>query len=174
MRAYTSTTLFSISYDSLYKECIALATNSHSVEMRFGAIILKDDKIIGEGWNKLVNQKKTGKLPIVMGYANHAEVSAMNDALLNGFDLKDAEIYVAGYFPQDKTLYIPDNAYFTCTHCPVYFEKYGIKEVSVPLRNGWTGMSIEDAKESSRTFYGKSQEKRETVGKTRFTLDDIL
>jgi hypothetical protein len=165
---------FGIRYDALYKECMQLATNSRSTIVRFGSVVVKDGKIIGRGWNVFANQKKLGKLPIVMGYANHAEVSAMNDALNNGYSLEGADVYVAGYFPNDNSLYIPRDAYFTCTRCPTYFDRYKINSVSVPLYQRWSRLDVSEAKESAKTFMGRSQERRIAVGKTHFSLDDVL
>lgn len=54
----------------------------------FGAVVVKDGKIIGEGWNKVtVSNDPTA----------HAEVEAIREACknLNNFDLTGAEIYTS-------------------------------------------------------------------------------
>lgn len=54
----------------------------------FGAVIVKDGKIIGEGWNKVTSANDP---------TAHAEVSAIRDACKNisNFDLSGAEIYTS-------------------------------------------------------------------------------
>ncbi|WP_413585920.1 nucleoside deaminase [Bdellovibrio sp. HCB274] len=54
----------------------------------FGAVIVKDGKIIGEGWNKVTSSNDP---------TAHAEVSAIRDACSNvkNFSLEGAEIYTS-------------------------------------------------------------------------------
>lgn len=54
----------------------------------FGAVIVKDGKIVGEGWNKVTSTNDP---------TAHAEVEAIRDACkkLGTFELKDCEIYTS-------------------------------------------------------------------------------
>ncbi len=54
----------------------------------FGAVIVKDGKIIGEGWNKVTSSNDP---------TAHAEVTAIRDACskVSSFDLSGAEIYTS-------------------------------------------------------------------------------
>lgn len=54
----------------------------------FGAVIVKDGKIIGEGWNKVTSHNDP---------TAHAEVEAIRDACknLSSFNLKGAELYTS-------------------------------------------------------------------------------
>lgn len=54
----------------------------------FGAVIVKDGKIIGEGWNKVTSSNDP---------TAHAEVSAIRDACskISNFELAGAEIYTS-------------------------------------------------------------------------------
>lgn len=54
----------------------------------FGAVIVKDNKIIGEGWNQVTSKNDP---------TAHAEVTAIRRACqeLNTFDLSGAEIYTS-------------------------------------------------------------------------------
>ncbi len=54
----------------------------------FGAVIVKDNKIIGEGWNKVTSQNDP---------TAHAEVEAIRSACknINNFDLAGAVIYTS-------------------------------------------------------------------------------
>jgi guanine deaminase len=71
------------------KKAIALSQkNIQSGGGPFGAVIVKDGKIIGEGWNKVTaNNDPTA----------HAEVEAIREACknLSDFDLSGAEIYTS-------------------------------------------------------------------------------
>lgn len=63
---------------------------SHSHGGPFGAVIVKDGKIIGRGHNQVVkNQDPTC----------HGEIMAIHDACknMNSFDLSGSEIYTTGY-----------------------------------------------------------------------------
>ncbi len=55
----------------------------------FGAVIVKDNKIIGKGHNKVLKNNDP---------TCHGEISAIRDACknLNSFDLKGAQIYTTG------------------------------------------------------------------------------
>lgn len=54
----------------------------------FGAVIVKDDKIIGEGWNKVTSSNDP---------TAHAEVTAIREACssMDSFELKDCAIYTS-------------------------------------------------------------------------------
>lgn len=54
----------------------------------FGAVIVKDGKIVGEGWNKVTSTNDP---------TAHAEVEAIRDACrkLKTFELKDCQIYTS-------------------------------------------------------------------------------
>lgn len=54
----------------------------------FGAVIVKDNKIIGEGWNQVTS---------VIDPTAHAEVTAIREACknMNSFNLSGAEIYTS-------------------------------------------------------------------------------
>jgi guanine deaminase len=54
----------------------------------FGAVIVRDGKIVGEGWNKVTSTNDP---------TAHAEVEAIRDACkkLSNFELKDCEIYTS-------------------------------------------------------------------------------
>jgi len=156
--------------DYLYRECIKLAMNSKGDMIRFGSLLLKEGKIIGKGWNRRADKR----FPINMGYANHAEIMAMNDALIKGFDIKDCEIYVGGYFPSDNTQYIPKKTYFTCTKCPIYFAKYGIRKIFVHSDKGWKGLFLAHAVYTARNFISNCHEKRIELGKSNVSIDNIF
>jgi hypothetical protein len=115
-----------------------------------------------------------------MGYANHAEIEAMDDAIRSGADISGADIYCAGYFPEPHTgflgrdrLILKDGPWYTCVRCPPRMETYGIANIYVPTPNGWAGMSIDEADECGKRFTKGTHEKRISSVSTGFTLADI-
>jgi len=74
--------------DEKYRECIRLALRSKGAAERYGAILLEDGEVIGRGYNRSIAHASFPgirlKRVIRQGYANHAEVEAINDALLVG------------------------------------------------------------------------------------------
>jgi len=149
----------------LYNKCINLAKLSKGANERYGAILVKNGEIIGEGYNRAIAHQSFGKLKrfIKQSYANHAEIESLNDFLLKKYpneetldfdiilnDLKGSDIYVAGYFNKSKQLFF--KSLFTCVKCIPYLEKYGIENIFVPLPDGWQKIPIEDALKGASTF----------------------
>jgi hypothetical protein len=145
--------------DPIYRECIHLAHQSKAEGERYGAVLIKNGEILGRGYNRGIAHAKF-KLDRILkqGYANHAEVEAMNDALINGKDIRFAKIYVAGYFNKTKTLFFKKE--FTCMRCIPYFEKYEIENIYVPIPSGWRERNIEDCKVDALQFKGGTHDKR--------------
>ena len=163
-----------LSEERLYRTCLDLATKSKAAGVRFGAVIVKNGRVIGRGWN---HKKWAGDGPELMGYAIHAEVAAMNDALRKGHTLKGAQIYVAGYFAKDGHLYVPREDHFSCNRCPSHFLKHGIAGVNVPRREGWAFMSSADAFTVGREYARQRRlgaTSREEIGATDIAIGDVL
>src|SRR5688572_530314 len=69
--------------DDKYQRCISLATQSKGDSQRYGSVLEKDGNLVGEGYNRAIAHFSFGTLKrhIRQGYANHAEVEAMNFAI---------------------------------------------------------------------------------------------
>jgi hypothetical protein len=167
--------------DEYYLMCISLATLSKSGGERYGSILVKDGMIIGKGFNRAIAHRYIRlERKIKMGYANHAEIEAMNNAMDNGFDISGADLYCAGYFPLPHTgfslpnrLHIKDGAVYTCVKCPPHMEKYGIARIVVPTPIGWSEMSMEAAARCAIDFKYSPHEKRISAVPTTYTLEDL-
>jgi hypothetical protein len=167
--------------DSLYLLCMSLARMSKSDGERYGSIARKDGSIIGMGYNRAIAHPYIHlERTIRMGYANHAEIEAMDDAIRNGADISGADIYCAGYFPEPHTgflgknrLLIKEDAWYTCVKCPPHMEKYGIANIYVPTPSGWAGINLAEAETCAHLFTGGTHEKRISVISTSFTIDEI-
>lgn len=141
----------SIINDPYYKICLTNARKCKSDSERYGAVLVRNGEILGEGYNRGIAHAKF-KLDRILkqGYANHAEVEAMNDALSKGYDIDGSDIYVAGYFPKTGTLFFKTQ--FTCKLCIPYFKKFNIQHVFVPLPDRWNPRTIDECIEDSQLF----------------------
>jgi len=139
--------------DDYYKLCISLAKNSKADEERYGAVLVKNEKIIGMGYNRCISHPKF-KLDRILkqGYANHAEVESMNDALMKEYDINESDIYVAGYFNKTKILFF--KKYFTCVKCIPYMKKFNIKNIFTPSPDSWIKIPLEQAYNDAIMFKG--------------------
>ena len=74
--------------DNLMKSAMNQAEIAfHKDEVPVGAIIVKDKKVIGRGFNQVINNNSV---------SSHAEIMAINNAskVLNNYRLKNCQIYV--------------------------------------------------------------------------------
>jgi deoxycytidylate deaminase len=144
--------------DLYFLACIKLALMSKGNE-RYGSVLVSNSQIIGKGFNRAIAHPSFKLERIVkQGMANHAEIEALNDALMNGLEVKGSSIYVAGYFPSTKQLFFKTD--YTCVKCIPYLEKYGIGEIFVPLPFGWVGKSLDLALSEAKKFKNGTHEKR--------------
>lgn len=158
--------------DKFYLECIHLAIQSKGNE-RYGSLVIDKDQIIGIEYNRAIAHYRIGKLErkIKQGMANHAEIEGMNNAISQGFDLKEKEIFVAGYFPQTGRLFFKND--YTCTKCLPHIRKYGIKNIYVPTPEGWIKKPIDIAEKEAKKFINGTHEKRLKVIIGNFLVSQI-
>lgn len=145
--------------DPYFQRCIELSRLTDAPETH-GALIEYGGTIIGEGRNRAIAHKdfKLDRV-IRMGFSNHAEVEAMNDALMHGYSLKGTTIYVAGIMVNENNLlYIADH--FSCVKCIPYMRKFGVSGVHVPTRSGWKYFDTDQAFETAQFFKKFTYEKR--------------
>ena len=123
--------------DIYWQRCIELALRSGSENQRYGAIIARDDQIIGEGWNRLLGRKEP--FPFKTSFFLHAEKAAIGNAILtHGQELlKGAVIYVAGFFYKERKPLIlkPPNSN-TCVVCTQHYPRFGLFG-AFPKDHGW-------------------------------------
>ena len=166
--------------DSIFWECIQLAQNSKGAHQRYGSVIVKDGKIVGRGYNRAIAHPSFGKLvrPIYQGYSNHAEVEAICDALMNGANIADSSLYVAGYFPKLGDLLILKRRFdFICDRCPPIIRRYPILTVNLPTSMGWISQRNDqnfwEAERVNKKRAGSRLEQRVASVQGRFTLADL-
>lgn len=136
--------------DKYYLHCLDLAKTSKGSE-RYGSLLIQNNKIIGEGHNRAIVHKYF-KLERILrqGYANHAEIEALNQALFKEEEVEGSDIYCAGYFPDLKELFFHEE--YTCTKCTPHLEKYGIKNIFLPTPSGWVKRPFKEAKEEAKKY----------------------
>ena len=123
--------------DDYGKICLTWAKQCKT-DVGFGAILVKNGKIIGQGRNRHSTIEDRKILPYV-DYASHAEQSAIIDALNNGHDVIGGQIYVLGLCLHGKNkgnLTTRTEHIFICSKCPHSFIKYNIS-VNIPHVDGW-------------------------------------
>lgn len=163
--------------DSIYQSCINLATNSKGPSERYGSRLVMEGEVLGKGgWNRaLSNPNWDYKLERIVkqGYANHAEIEALNDILMNHpQNVEGADIYVAGYFAKSEQLFFQEK--YTCVLCPPKLIDYGIKNIIIPTINGWKKRPIKEALEEAREYLGGTTSKRIESCQGEFYLDEFL
>lgn len=174
--------------DPLFIRCLSLAALSKGTTERYGSLLVKDGEVLGQGYNRAIAHPSFGRLERIlrMGYANHAEVEAMDQGLQSlGVDtLEGYDIYVGGYFPkpmedfeQPGRLFMKKGAVFTCVRCIPYFERYNLRNIFVPTLNGWSSLAVAEAKEIAEEYKydGKdgTHTKRCAAQDGDFTISDV-
>lgn len=81
---------------------------------KVGAVLVKEDKIIGKGYHK-----KAGEA--------HAEINAINDAIKNGWEVKDSTLYVTLEPCSHKAKRTPP--------CTEAINKFGIKKIIFAMKD---------------------------------------
>lgn len=142
---------FPIFKDKYYKTCIGLSLLSKGEE-RFGSILVKDRKIVGKGFNRAISHPSFRRLDrqIRQGYANHAEVEALNDYLENGGNRLGGNIYCAGYFHKEKKLFF--HKHYSCILCPTHLKIQKIKNIFIPMPDGWIKRPLDEAYLEAKSF----------------------
>lgn len=163
----------SILEDQYYIECIRLAELSKGDE-RYGSLLVKDGRIIGKGYNRAIVHPSFPKLKriIYQGYANHAEIESLNDALMKKRGVKGAEIYVGGFFPKkDNLLFLHDE--FTCRRCVPILAAYNISKINVPTLQGWVPKNMDEAMKEASAYLDGTYKNRVASIIGRLRLADL-
>lgn len=157
--------------DDLYLLCIELAMRSKGEE-RYGSLLVREDTIIGRGYNRAIAHPSIGRLEreIRQGMANHAEIEAINDALSAKRDPEGSELYVAGYFAPGKLFF---KTQYTCTKCIKHIKALGIESIYVPTPDAWMKKSIDVAAQEAQQFMHGTHQKRVDATIGDYTISDI-
>lgn len=133
--------------DKYIQKCLELADNSSCSKKKYGSVIVKDDKIIGEGYNHPVTKEIEDLLchPCVreninsgtrleMCAAIHAEQAAIIDAYKNGKDPEGSTLYVAGK-RNGESIVLKERGFY-CSFCSRIMAEVGIEKVGVLTTKG--------------------------------------
>lgn len=155
-----------------FRRCLEIAANSPCVKMKFGAVVVMADKIIGEGYNRpphecieylchpCIREGIKSGTQLERCAASHAEQVAIFHALRIVYDLSEATLYVAGLYP-DGRKYIKEEKSFTCSFCSRIMAEAKINDVRVPTKDGEGKLTMEEYLKSSFEFAtGKKEVKR--------------
>lgn len=146
--------------DEQLKKCWEFARKSKA-DIRFGAFIEKNGKILGFGRCRLSTKKDRQKIRsdaegrlYRLDYCVHAEEDAYFRALESGKNLRGAVLYVAGFLKSGEP-YLRPRVYFTCRRCAKRVLLHGNLAVMVPTKFGWEKLSPTEALKSSEIFFKK-------------------
>jgi len=153
-----------------------LSKNSICQKMHFGAIIVKDGKILAEGYNNPYDNKKCDpclRIGVESGTklelcrAVHAEQKSLLYALNKQIDISNAIMYVAGTFPDGKP-FIKTEKNFYCTFCSRLLNQTKLKGIVIGTTKGPEFMNLEEVLESSfEIATGKKTVKKITYGEKK-------
>lgn len=130
--------------DAYWQKCIELALRSRSENQRFGSLVVSGERIIGEGWNRLLG--KGEPFPFKTSFFLHAEKDAIGNAILNVGEenIINAAVYVAGFFVKERKPIIFRRPTNTCTSCTKLYLRFGLEAAYLTL-NGWITRSGKQA-----------------------------
>jgi|GEM_PF-4721664 len=147
--------MFDYRNDPYGKACLEEAIKSKA-KIGFGAILVKNEKIIGRGHNRLAT-KKERQLISHVDYAIHAEQACIVDALLKSENTQESEVYVIGVIllgPNKGRLTVREQKIFICAKCPHVLQRFNIS-VNVPCVFGWAKLNPSEAMHTAKTVCGK-------------------
>lgn len=131
--------------DRYGKMCLEFAKQCKT-DVGFGAVFVKNNKILGIGRNRLANAYDRLMIPHT-DYAIHAEQSCILDAIEKGIDVNNGHVYVLGLCLIGKNkgkLTTRTERIFVCRKCPHVFIKYNIN-VHIPHITGWMKIGAEES-----------------------------
>jgi deoxycytidylate deaminase len=141
-----------------YCMCAAIvAMESTCQKSCHGAILVKDSKVIGEGWNiplpddvcnpcrrlALHNHENLGECNAI-----HAERIAIDDALTNGYDVRGSVMYHARF----KGGKIRRDNVPSCTSCSTLVKQHGLEGFVLMQEKGYAYYDIEEFDRLSREY----------------------
>jgi hypothetical protein len=139
--------MFDYRQDLIGRACLELAEECKT-DVGFGAVLVKEGRIIGRGRNRRSTAEERSRLSHV-DYAIHAEQACILDAMDNVHDITGSEVYVLGIALKGKNkgaLTIRYEPTFVCRKCPHSFVRFNIP-VNVPYYTGWYRLSPDEAME---------------------------
>lgn len=125
--------------DAHWRRCIELALRSGSENQRYGALVLLDGKVVGEGFNRLL--KKGEPFPFRTTFFLHAERAAIGDAMtrLGTTSLAGAKVLVAGFLVDGKRPLIrraSNENRGSCVQCGGLYVRFQTS-ISLMSERGW-------------------------------------
>lgn len=125
--------------DEHWRRCMELALQSGSENQRYGALVLADGQVVGEGFNRLL--KRGEPFPFRTTFFLHAERAAIGDAMrkLGTTNLEGATVLVAGFLvgarrPLVRRAGNEDKG--SCVQCAGLYVRFGLS-VSLMSERGW-------------------------------------
>jgi hypothetical protein len=134
--------------DDRFQLCLRLALQSGGKNQRYGALVVRDDTILGSGGcNRLL--KKGEPFPFKTTFFLHAERAAIGSAIMEcGTQcISGATVYVGGLFvdskrPQIRRANMTDKG--SCVQCARLYVRFGLS-VAFMSEDGWVKLSGQES-----------------------------
>jgi hypothetical protein len=158
-----------ISDDQRFQLCLRLALQSGGKDQRYGALVVKDEQVLGDGgYNRLL--QKGEPFPFKTTFFLHAERAAIGSAIMQyGSEyLSGATVYVGGLFvdskrPQIRRTNMIDKG--SCVQCARLYVKFGLS-VAFMSEGGWVVLSGEQS--LNNAIRNSAAIKAEGINKAQF------
>lgn len=159
-----------IARDSIYIQCLEVASTSGCKKMKFGAVIVDQyGAVVAKASNtplsplahlcepSCIRMRIASRTESMIGACAHAEELAMDKARAVGIELSVCDIYVAGLSiaaeTGEMTPWLHDAAAdHTCIRCTTQMYRARMKKIYVPTFAGWVYISAEDAVRKSALY----------------------
>ncbi|MBX4190398.1 hypothetical protein KW791_03845 [Candidatus Parcubacteria bacterium] len=158
-----------VAQDPHWIKCIELALRSKSEDQRYGSLIILNNHIIGEGWNRLL--KKSEPFPFPTSFFLHAEIAAIGEAIGRNSEkgIAGATVYVAGFFVKSRRPLILKHITNTCVNCTKKYPRFKLNAAFIS-RFGWVQFSGEKAYQNALDNQKLRKEQKLSAGQLRMNI----
>jgi deoxycytidylate deaminase len=154
--------------DPIYKIIFNQAMESKCQKMWFGSVITRGTEVVYAGYNKTIEPLKgmctpkcirldiQSRTESMLGACGHAEEQGLWEVARKGIDLRETELYVAGFYTNGMP-YMKTEPVHTCLRCSVQMYNAQIKTIYVPVVDHWEGISTKQALDTAALYATKQK-----------------
>lgn len=148
--------------NTLYQRCFYAALDSPCQKMKFGCVIVRNEKVVYEGFNKTIKALKSlcepkcirfsiiSRTESMLGACGHAE-EGLWEVVHQGIPINECDLYVAGIYPNGLP-WLKKQAEHTCLRCAVQMYYAKIQRIYVTVVDRWEEISTERALETALAY----------------------
>lgn len=148
-----------------YRLCFEAAQASECQKMKFGCLIVYENKIIASTANKFIRPLRhlcepkcirfgiQSRTESMIGACGHAEEWALKKILEMRINPKGCSLYIAGFDAKTNSPWLrKETADFTCLRCAVQLYMAGVEKIFVPFVDHWESLIPEQAVKQSAAY----------------------